>query len=156
VNIKAVRMLFNKDLEEMLMFESKDGNVIIRPRQYLGSDSFSKIASIVREVNGEYVSAGKDSHFRIPEDESTPKSQVQPSEQQERREHMIDLPHFNRERQLTSCLQMDEAQDGTGIFVSLIGNARDMTSGNNKKTTTKLGDSEVALVFAKLLKYLLR
>jgi hypothetical protein len=50
----------------MLTFEEKDDYIIIKPKQFLGSDNFSKIASKVRENGGEYISAGKGSHFRIP------------------------------------------------------------------------------------------
>jgi hypothetical protein len=60
-----IKMLFPEDLENMLSFEEKDEYVIIKPRQFLGSDNFSKIASIIRGVGGEYVSAGKASHFRV-------------------------------------------------------------------------------------------
>jgi hypothetical protein len=61
-----IKMLFPEDLENMLSFEEKDEYVIIKPRQFLGSDNFSKVASIIRGVGGEYVSAGKASHFRVP------------------------------------------------------------------------------------------
>jgi hypothetical protein len=61
-----VRTLFPKDLEDMLLFEEKEEYIVIRPRQYLGSENFAKIASIVREQGGEYISAGKESHFRVP------------------------------------------------------------------------------------------
>lgn len=61
-----VRILFPKDLEAMLTFEETGNYIVIKPRQYLGSENFSKIAAIVREANGEYISAGKESHFRIP------------------------------------------------------------------------------------------
>jgi hypothetical protein len=40
--------------------------VIVRPAQYLGSENFSKLASIVRTIGGQYVSAGKNSHFEVP------------------------------------------------------------------------------------------
>ena len=59
--------VFPQDLAGMLDFEEKDEYVLVKPRQYLGSDIFRRIASIVRnQLNGEYVSAGRDSHFRIP------------------------------------------------------------------------------------------
>jgi hypothetical protein len=58
--------MFPEDLESMLNFEEKDDYIIIKPRQYLGSENFSKIASVVRQAGGEYVSAGKASHFRVP------------------------------------------------------------------------------------------
>ena len=59
------RRLFPEDLERMLTFEETDDYVVIKPRQYLGSETFAKIASIIRDEGGEYVSAGRESHFRI-------------------------------------------------------------------------------------------
>ena len=64
--IEDIRMMFPDDLEGLLSFEEKDEYIVIKPRQFLGSDNFAKIASIVRGVGGEYVSAGKASHFRVP------------------------------------------------------------------------------------------
>jgi hypothetical protein len=64
--IEDLKTMFPEDLENMLNFEEKDDYIIIKPRQYLGSDNFSKIASVVRQAGGEYVSAGKASHFRVP------------------------------------------------------------------------------------------
>ncbi len=64
--IPGVEALFPKDLAEMLDFEEKEKFIVIRPRKFLGSENFAKIASIVREAGGEYISAGKESHFRLP------------------------------------------------------------------------------------------
>jgi len=64
--IEDVRVLFTSDLEEMLTFEESGNYIVIRPRRFLGSDNFAKIASIVRSVGGEYISAGKQSHFKVP------------------------------------------------------------------------------------------
>jgi hypothetical protein len=61
-----VRMLFPSNLEEMLTFEESGNYVVIKPRRFLGSDNFAKIASIVRGAGGEYISAGKQSHFKVP------------------------------------------------------------------------------------------
>jgi hypothetical protein len=52
----------------MVNFEETETYIIIKPRQYLGSENFARIASIIRGIGGEYVSAGRDSHFRIPND----------------------------------------------------------------------------------------
>jgi len=65
-SIDDVKMMFPEDLENMLNFEEKDDYIMIKPRQFLGSENFAKIASIVRGVGGDYISAGKESHFRIP------------------------------------------------------------------------------------------
>lgn len=64
-SVAEIRTLFPKDLEDMLMFEETSQYIVIKPRQYLGSENFAKIASIVRGTGGEYISAGKESHFRV-------------------------------------------------------------------------------------------
>jgi hypothetical protein len=66
MSIEDAKTLFPSELEAMLSFEEKEGYILMRPRQFLGSDNFAKIAAIVRANGGEYVSAGKESHFRIP------------------------------------------------------------------------------------------
>ncbi len=64
--VEDVRMLFSSDLEEMLSFEESEDFIVVKPRGFLGRDKFSKIASIVRDAGGEYISAGKGSYFRLP------------------------------------------------------------------------------------------
>lgn len=61
-----IQAAFPKVLLEMLSFEESEMYVMIRPRQFLRSEDFAKIASVSRDLGGEYISAGKDSHFRIP------------------------------------------------------------------------------------------
>lgn len=63
--IKDVQTLFPRELVEMLTFEEKEEYIVIRPLGYLRSEIFAKIATIIRDAGGEYISAGKDSHFRI-------------------------------------------------------------------------------------------
>jgi hypothetical protein len=65
-SVEDIKMMFPEDLENMLSFEEKEDYIMIKPRQFLGSDNFAKIASIVRGIGGDYVSAGKGSHFRVP------------------------------------------------------------------------------------------
>ena len=60
-----VRTAFPEDLEHMLLFEDKGEYIMIKPKQFLGSENFAKIASAVRGMGGEYISAGRDSHFRV-------------------------------------------------------------------------------------------
>ena len=57
---------FPEDLRSLLLFEQKADAIIVKPRQFLGSENFAKIADIVKKHGGDYVSAGKGSHFRIP------------------------------------------------------------------------------------------
>lgn len=65
-SLDDIRMSFPEELEARLSFDEKDDYIIIKPKQFLGSENFAKIASAVRGMGGEYISAGKDSHFRVP------------------------------------------------------------------------------------------
>jgi hypothetical protein len=65
-SVEDIRMSFPEELETRLGFEDKGEYIIIKPKQFLGSDNFAKIASAIRGMGGEYISAGKDSHFRVP------------------------------------------------------------------------------------------
>jgi hypothetical protein len=63
--VEEVRMSFPPDLESLLNIDERNEYIIIKPKQFLGSENFAKIASAVRGMGGEYISAGKDSHFRV-------------------------------------------------------------------------------------------
>ncbi len=65
-SLDDIRMSFPEELEARLSFEEKGDYIIIKPKQFLGSENFAKIASAIRGMGGEYISAGKDSHFRVP------------------------------------------------------------------------------------------
>jgi hypothetical protein len=64
--VEDIRMSFPPDLENLLNIDERNEYIIIKPKQFLGSENFAKIASAVRGLGGEYISAGKDSHFRVP------------------------------------------------------------------------------------------
>jgi hypothetical protein len=66
-SVDDIRMSFPEELEARLSFEDRGEYIIIKPKQFLGSENFAKIASAVRGMGGEYISAGKDSHFRVPQ-----------------------------------------------------------------------------------------
>ncbi|UCC58589.1 MAG: hypothetical protein JSW14_01325 [Candidatus Bathyarchaeum sp.] len=67
-SIKDVKQAFSSELQGMLTFEESENYIVVRPRRFLGSDNFAKIASVVRNVGGEYISAGKSSHFKVPKE----------------------------------------------------------------------------------------
>ena len=66
-----VRLAFPEDLEALLSFQEKTDYIMVKPKQFLGSENFAKIASTVRGLGGEYISAGKNSHFRVPKRDIT-------------------------------------------------------------------------------------
>lgn len=64
-DLNRVQSAFPQELKAMLRFEESEDYIIVKPRRFLGSENFAKIASIIRDVGGEYISAGRDSHFRV-------------------------------------------------------------------------------------------
>jgi hypothetical protein len=66
MNIEQAKGLFVEALRDLLTFEQQGEYIIIKPRQYLGSENYGEVLRIVQANKGGYVSAGKESHFRIP------------------------------------------------------------------------------------------
>jgi hypothetical protein len=64
-SLEDVRMMFPEEFDMLLNFTDCQTYVMIAPKQFLGSEYFARIAGIVRAVKGEYVSAGKASHYRV-------------------------------------------------------------------------------------------
>jgi hypothetical protein len=69
--LEAVQNAFPPELKELISFQQNGHYVIIKPRQYLGAENFAKIVQIVWAQGGEYISCGKESHFRIPKHAKT-------------------------------------------------------------------------------------
>ena len=64
-NTQNIAEKFPEDLRGILSFECQADAIIIKPRQFLGSENFAKTAAVVKELGGDYVSQGKQSHFKI-------------------------------------------------------------------------------------------
>ena len=62
--VKQALQAYEKDL----VFSETDMSIIVKPDGYLGKDKFKSISSVLRSLQPatEYVSAGKESHFRVP------------------------------------------------------------------------------------------
>ena len=60
-----VRMSFPEDLDNLLEFKDESDFIMVKPKGYLGSENFARIASAIRGMGGEYISAGRESHFRV-------------------------------------------------------------------------------------------
>ncbi len=63
--IEDIELCFPEEIAHKLSFEQKNNWWIIKPKTFLGSELFSKTVEIIKELDGEYISAGKDSHFRV-------------------------------------------------------------------------------------------
>lgn len=65
VKVDDAKSAFTEELSQKLKFEDTDGYVKVTPTAFLGSENFARVAAVVRSLGGEYVSAGRNSHFRI-------------------------------------------------------------------------------------------
>ena len=68
--VEDVARVFPRDLASLLSFRDAGEIIIAKPKRYLGMENFRRIATIVRDLGGEYVSAGKESEWRIPKSPS--------------------------------------------------------------------------------------
>jgi len=66
MRVEEVVNLFPEDYRKLLDFKVEGEYVVASPKRYLSSENFAEIARIVRQLGGEYISAGKSSHFKIP------------------------------------------------------------------------------------------
>lgn len=64
--IDELRQYFSSELAELLTFKDEGQFVKVIPLGYLERRDFAIIASIVRDLAGQYISNGKNSHFRVP------------------------------------------------------------------------------------------
>jgi len=66
ITIESVSKAFPQELKSKLYFEDSGNYILVKALKYLGSETFKKVADIVKgQLGGEYISAGQDSHFRI-------------------------------------------------------------------------------------------
>jgi hypothetical protein len=63
--ITDIELKFTTQQANKLSFEQKDNYWIIKPKVYLGGDMFAQIAETIKNLGGEYISAGRESHFRV-------------------------------------------------------------------------------------------
>jgi len=66
VRLAELRDSFPEDLMDLVEFETSGNRVVVKPKRYLGRENFTRIAEIVKQAGGEYVSAGRESHFLVP------------------------------------------------------------------------------------------
>jgi hypothetical protein len=64
--LNKIKAAFPEDLQPLLTFEVQGEICVIKARQFLGTENFAKIASVVRGLGGQYVSEGKNSRFELP------------------------------------------------------------------------------------------
>jgi len=69
--VEDIQPLLPDSLRDQLDIQLKEGSIVIKPKQFLGSKNFAELSSTVRRIGGEYISAGRNSHFTVPTSTST-------------------------------------------------------------------------------------
>lgn len=69
INIESVQLRLEEYLEDLDFREDEKG-IIINLTKYIDREKFAVIASIVKELGGNYISAGRESRFLIPKTKS--------------------------------------------------------------------------------------
>jgi hypothetical protein len=64
-SIEELKAKIPSDTQHLLNFEENERYFIVKPKQILGAEVFSKVLDAIKECGGQYVSRGKDSHFRV-------------------------------------------------------------------------------------------
>ena len=75
MNLNDAKTLL-KDYAQDLEFEEAFGFILVKFKAFVSKDLFDKVYALVREADGEYVSAHKDSHFRLPGEKPETKPSV--------------------------------------------------------------------------------
>lgn len=68
LTIQTVRKMLPDDYDRLFTYHQTEDHVVLRFKEYLGDKRlFAQIAGLIRDqLGGEYISAGRDSHFRVP------------------------------------------------------------------------------------------
>jgi len=66
LTIERISSLMPEDLVKTVTFLDEGDIIKIKPKQYLGAETFARLAANLKDnFDGEYVSQGRDSHFKI-------------------------------------------------------------------------------------------
>jgi hypothetical protein len=66
LQIPDVRTLLTNEQDVRVKVEDHGDCIKVVPRGILGKQLFADIARVLKEVKAEYISAGRDSHWRVP------------------------------------------------------------------------------------------
>jgi len=72
--LEDIKKAFPNQLLDKIEVTESEGMIFIKPKKFLGSKLFASLAEVCKQLGGEYISMGRDSHFRIvktPKEEET-------------------------------------------------------------------------------------
>ena len=69
--LEGLKLDLDPYIDDLNITEEQD-SIVVAPKGYLGRKKFNSIASIIRQMGGQYVSADKMSRFLVPKKQSDP------------------------------------------------------------------------------------
>lgn len=76
-SVAEVKKALGNEIAELLSIFEKDGNICLKPRQFLGSELFIRIAQKINDLGGSYANG----LFTIPQKQEDSKSGLTPLEE---------------------------------------------------------------------------
>ena len=72
IGLEEVKAKFPKELLKLLVFEEFPDLIVVNRKAFLDTKDFAAVSRIVEELEGEYKSNGKLSHWKIPKKQKDP------------------------------------------------------------------------------------
>ena len=65
ISVASIENVIPEEIKDSITITENTDRFIIKSKKFLGTENFAKLSSVIRSINGRYISAGKESRFEI-------------------------------------------------------------------------------------------
>lgn len=65
ISVASIESVIPEEVKDSITITENTDRFIIKSKKFLGTENFAKLGSAIRNINGRYISAGKESRFEI-------------------------------------------------------------------------------------------
>lgn len=65
ISVASIENVIPEEVKDSITITENTDRFIIKSKKFLGTENFAKLSSAIRNINGRYISAGKESRFEI-------------------------------------------------------------------------------------------
>lgn len=65
ISVASIENVIPEEVKDSITIIENTDRFIIKSKKFLGTENFAKLGSAIRNINGRYISAGKESRFEI-------------------------------------------------------------------------------------------
>jgi len=65
ISVASIENVIPEEVKDSITITENTDRFIIKSKKFLGTENFAKLGSAIRNINGRYISAGKESRFEI-------------------------------------------------------------------------------------------